>query len=175
MPIITAEPQIIYVEDVAYGGAVSEAQGTKFGSAINYLTERLIQLPFGLSGQTYQSLTLPYYPVGTLEVFPKNCTLSYVYVALEETGTSGTTSFDLQVAPANSNSFTTILSTQCSITSAAVDGVNFYSTGAAPSGVTLPVASTTTFTQGQKLRFVLTGAAVGGANLQIVVAFRPNN
>lgn len=175
MPIVTAEPQIIYSEDVSYGAANSEALFNKIGGVVNYISERLIQLPFGLTGQSYQSLAVPYYPVGTLEIFQKNCTLSYIYASLEETGTSGTTSFDLQVAPANSNIFTTILSTQCSITSAAADGVNFYSTGAAPSGVTLPVASTTTFTEGQKLRFVLTGASTFGANLQIIAAFRPNN
>lgn len=175
MAIVTSEPQIIYTNDVAFGSANSEALFNKIGGVVNYISERLISLNFGLTGQTYQSLTLPYYPVGTLEVFPKDCTLSFIYVSLEETGTSGTTTFDLQVAPANSNTFTSILSTQCSITSAAVDGVNFYSTGAAPSGVTLPVASTTTFTQGQKFRFVLTAAAAAGANLQIVAAFRPNN
>lgn len=170
---ITPEPEIIYVEDTQGGAAVSEALLAKYGATNNYLLNNFDRYSFGLSGGYYSSLVVPYEMTAQSERLRNACSITNLSVSLGDTGTAGTSTFKIEYQLAAGGAWTTIFSVNCSITSAAADGVQFESADVAPTGVTKPTLSVTTFAKGDKFRFSLTASATNAKNLMVDVWTKP--
>lgn len=173
---VTSEPELILDLDVAGGASVSESIGSKLGATSNFLLNNFVALPFGISGAPYSGLSgYPYTFTGSIEIARIRLNIEKVVIFNEVSGTSGTTEFRIEKQLAAGGSWTNIFSTNCSISNTAADSLLFESGGSAPSGVTLPVLSTTTMEIGDKLRFVLITAADQAENLKVRVICRPIN
>jgi hypothetical protein len=173
---IASEPELILDQDVAGGVSVSEAVGGKLGATSNFLLNNFVVFPFGISGAAYSGLSAyPYTFAGSIESSRMRVNIEKIVVYNEVSGISGTTSFRIEKQLAAGGSWTNIFSTNCSIVNTAADDLYFESTGAAPTGVTLPVLSTTTLELSDKLRFVLITAADQAQNLKVRVICRPIN
>ena len=171
---ISSAPSKIYIEDVQTGASVSESVGSKIGALVNFIADEFIRYPFGITGAPYSGLSS--YPctfTGTFESLAYNCVIEKITVFNEVSGISGTTEFKIERQLAAGGAWTSIFSTNCSIVNTAADNLYFESNGAAPSGVTLPVLSITSFSKSDKLRWVLVQAADQAENLKIRVITRP--
>lgn len=174
-PII-AEPELILDADVQGGASCSEALFAKFGSVSNFVLNNFVAFPFGVSGAPYSNLSAyPFTFAGSIESTRMRVNIEKIVVYNEVSGISGTTEFRIEKQLAAGGAWSNIFSTNCSISNTAADDLFFESTGAAPSGVTLPVLSTTTLELSDKLRFVLITAADQGQNLKVRVICRPIN
>jgi hypothetical protein len=174
-PII-AEPELILEADTQGGASCSEALFAKFGSVSNFVLNNFISLPFGISGAAYSSLSAyPFTFAGSIESLRHRVNIEKITVYNEVSGLSGTTEFRIEKQLAAGGAWSNIFSTNCTISNTAADDLFFESTGAAPSGVTLPVLSTTTLELSDKLRFVLITAANQAQNLKVRVICRPIN
>lgn len=173
---ITSEPELILDFDVAGGASVSESIGAKIGATTNFLLNNFIVFPFGISGAAYSSLSAyPFTFAGSIESTKIRVNIEKVIVYNEVSGLSGTTEFRIEKQLAAGGAWSNIFSTNCTIANTAADDLYFESTGAAPSGVTLPVLSATTLELSDKLRFVLISAANQAQNLKVRVICRPIN
>lgn len=173
---ITSEPELILDFDIAGGASVSESVGAKLGATSNFVLYNFVRFPFGFSGATYSGLsTYPYISTGSIEAATLKVNLEKIVVLNEVSGTSGQTEFRIDKQLAAGGAWSTILATNCVISNTAADDLFFDSTGAAPSGVTLPALLTTTLEIGDKLRFVLITAADQAQNLKVRVIARPIN
>lgn len=175
MALLTSERERFYQEDVAGGVSVSEFLGGKFGSNINFIYDRIVQvLEFGVSGAPYSGLSAyPYLFSNNNEVAIENYELLRVTVANQISGTSGQTEFKIERRPFGSGTWTNIFSTNCIIQNTAADALFFSSEDAAPSGVTLPVLNISSINAGDELRFTLISAALGASDLKIRVEVGP--
>lgn len=173
---INSEPELILDFDVAGGSSVSEAFGAKVGSTTNFILNNFVVFPFGISGAAYSSLSAyPFTFAGSIESTRMRVNIEKIVVYNEVSGISGTTEFRIEKQLAAGGAWSNIFSTNCTIANTAADDLYFESTDAAPSGVTLPVLSTTTLELSDKLRFVLITAADQGQNLKVRVICRPIN
>lgn len=175
MATIPSEPNLIRVEDVAYGAAVSEAMLSKMGATSNYLLENFDIYDFGITGAPYDSLSAyPYTFTQTVEVMRADCVITNILVSNQVSGTSGTTTFMLQRQLAAGGSWTDILSGNFSIDATAADGLYFKLTDVSyPSGVGAPTLTISSLAAGDRLRWVLVAAATGAEELGIKVVTRP--
>lgn len=170
---ITSSPQIMYQEDVEYGAAISEAVGSKQGAVTNYVLNNFTNMQFGVVGQTFGGLATPYVFNDTTEKALVAYEIKKIAVQLAVSGTAGTTTFLIEKQLAAGGAWTNIFSTNCSILNTAADDIQFNSDDVAPTGVTLPVLSTTALAKGDKLRFTLSSVATGAKNIQVYVILKP--
>ncbi|HEY9705639.1 MAG TPA: hypothetical protein V6C58_24585 [Allocoleopsis sp.] len=172
---VTSQRRKVYVEDVSGGVSVSESVGSKLGSSINFIFDRIVyKLLFGVGGGLpISSLTTPYTFSSYSEFALENLLAIRVRVALKTSGTAGNTEFYIERRPVGSGTWTNIFSTNCIINHAASDNLVFASDEAAPVNVTLPVLSTTSYNTGDEFRLVLVSAATGSENLQIFLETSP--
>lgn len=177
MAFLPSEPEKIHQEAVQGGAAVSESLLALVGSTSNFILDNFIYYPFGVTGAAYSSLgAYPYTFNGTAESVKYNSNIERIEVFNEVSGISGTTEFRIEKQLAAGGSWTNIFSTNCTISNAAADFLRFNSTDvSAPSGVVLPVLSTTSLAINDKLRFVLVSAADQAQNLHVRVITRPVN
>lgn len=176
MAAITPEPNRIFVEDTAYGAAVSEAMLTKMGGTSNYLLENFDIYDFGITGATaYDGLSAyPYTFTDTVEVMRSDCVVTDILVSNQVSGTSGTTTFMLQRQLAAGGAWADILSGNFSIDAAAADGLYFKLTdGSYPSGVGAPTVTISSLAAGDRVRWILVSAATGASQLHIQLVTRP--
>jgi hypothetical protein len=167
MAAVTSEPNLIFVEDVAYGAAVSEAMLTKIGGTHNYILNYFKEYPFGITGGYYSNLTVPYATLST-EIVNHDAVITDLFFEQELSGSSGTT--EIYILKNGS----TIFSVNPAISFSAGSNVSFYGlTGPTPSGVIKPVLLTTTLTKGDVLQMVLYTAAFQGRNFQCKIIARP--
>jgi hypothetical protein len=167
MPVITSEPNQIFVEDVAFSASVSEAVGNKIGATVNYILSYFEKYSFGITGGFYSLLTTPYSSIAT-EIVRSNCVITDIFVTQAISGTSGQTEFYIL------KNGVSIFSVNGVITSAAADDLSFFAlTGSTPGGVTKPVLTSTSLSAGDVLQFVLFTASVQGRNIQLDVITRP--
>jgi len=172
MAIITSAAAYIRSEDAEYKRSVSENILTKVGASINYLLETFDYYYFGVSGAPYSGLSAyPYTFSANKEVVESSRTILKVKVFNAVSGTAGTTEFKIERQLAAGGAWDNIFSTNCSILNTAADELFFESGGSAPTGVTLPVLSITSFAVGDRLRFVLISAATAAEDLRIYVTF----
>ena len=170
---ITGENSRMYEEDVQYGAAVSEATGYKLGALMNYIADKFSYYEFGVEGAAYSGLSAyPYTFSEAQEVVDLDATIYRIEVTNEISGTSGTTEFKIERQIGGAGAWSNIFSTNCSIVNTASDSLAFTTEDAAPTGVTLPVVSTTGLLKGDRLRFVLISAATGAQNLGVKVITR---
>jgi hypothetical protein len=170
---ITAENARMYEEDVRYGAAVSEAVGYKLGGFMNYIADKFSYYQFGIAGPSFGSLSAyPYTMSNQQEVIDLNATIYKIDVTLDVAGTSGNTEFRIERQVGGVGGWTNIFSQNCVIANTASDALVFSTLNAAPSGVTLPIVSTSSILQGDRLRFVIVGAATGAQNLKVKVVTR---
>jgi len=165
----------IQVEEVGYKAAVSEAVGGKIAGAINFINDyQNKQYYMGVTGG-FSSLVTPYTDIGIQEIFERASEIVNVSIRFGDSGTSGTSEFDIQWAADGSGTWASIFSTTPKVTSAATDNgafdINLES--ATPSGCTVPVLSKSTFAKGDKIRCNITSAAVAASSFVIVIRFRP--
>lgn len=174
MAYVTSEPKKIFTEDVQFSSSVSEAVANKIGAAINFILDEFIVYYFGVTGNPYSSLSsYPYTFSGCIENVFIDSEIHSIEVFNEISGISGNTVFYIEKQLAAGGSWTNIFSTNCTIANTAADNLSFSTLLAAPSGVTLPVLSTTTLAKNDKLRFVISSAATDAQNISIKVKTRP--
>ena len=170
---ITAENARMYEEDVRYGAAVSEAVGYKIGGLMNYIADKFSYYEFGVVGANYDTLSAyPYTFSDQQEVIDLDATIYRIEVTNDIAGTSGNTEFRIERQVGGAGGWSNIFSQNCVIANTASDALAFTTEDAAPSGVTLPVVSTSTLLKGDRLRFVLVSAATGAQNLKVKVVTR---
>lgn len=171
---VSSSPAKIYSEDIQTGSSVSESIGAKIGSVINFIIDEFVHYPFGVSGSSYSGLSsYPYTFSGSLESLKYNCVIEKITVFNEVSGISGTSEFYIERQLAAGGAWTNIFSTNCSILNTAADNLYFETGVAAPTGVTLPILSITSFSKSDKLRLVLVQAADQAQNLKIKLITRP--
>lgn len=170
---ITAENARMYEEDIRYGAAVSEAVGYKLGGLMNYISDKFSYYEFGITGPAFSGLSsYPYTMTDQQEVIDLNATIYKIDVTLDVSGTAGNTEFRIERQVGGAGGWTNIFSTNCTIANTAADALVFSTLDPAPSGVTLPVVSTTSILKGDRLRFVIVSAATGAQNLKVKVITR---
>lgn len=176
MSDITPERKMIQVEETSPQAAVSESVMTRVGAAINFInTSQNKQFFFGCGG-AYSNLSTPYLDIGIQEVFNDPSEIINVGGRFGETGSSGTSTFDIQWRPKDdSSAWASIFSTKPSVSNTATnDGVfDANAVSPLPSGCTAPVLSKTTFAAGDKLRCNIDSAATGSSDFFLTVTFRP--
>ncbi len=174
MTYVPSEPNKIHLEDVQFSASVSEAVGSKIAGSINYIFDQFDKYSFGISGATYSGLaTYPYVATGSVERVKINSVITNILFYNEISGTSGTTSIEIQRKP-TSGSWATIFSVNPTISNTASDDLFFtMNDSSAPSGVTLPVLVNSSLNEGDLLRFVLVSGAASAQNLKILITTRP--
>ena len=171
--VISSEPEQIFQEDTQYGAAVSEAILAKFGATNNYIMDYFDRYFYSITGGVFSQLSTPYTFNQTVEVVRVGCAVTSLEIYLGETGTTGTTEFKLERQLAAGGAWDNMLSTNCSITSSAADGVVFKSGDTGITGVTAPVFTITSLAAGDKIRLVLVSAATSAQNLTMTLYCRP--
>lgn len=168
----------IELEDVAFRSSISEAVGNKIGASLNFINRRqLDKHNFNLNGP---------YAMGAgstgadgIFVFPFDAELVAYALYNETSGISGTTEIDIKELSPGGAVVGSIFSTTPKIATTAASGAfSAYrfvdsTTLAAPTGHTLAVATTTTFTEGSALRLDLVSAMSGARTLDFTIYFRP--
>lgn len=176
MSDITPERKMIQNEETAPQAAVSESTMTRVGAAINFInTKQNKQFFFGCAGK-YSVLTIPFTDIGIQEVFNEAAEIINVGVRYGESGSSGTSTFDIQWRDKlDANAWASIFSTKPSVANTAPNDSVFDANGVSPtpSGCTQPVLSKTTFDPGDKLRCNIDAVAVNAADLFLTITFRP--
>lgn len=172
--LIASEPEKFYLEDMQGNASLSETLMNKIGASHNFIFDYFLRLNFGVSGAPYSSLSAyPYTFSNTMENVNIACELINIEVFNEISGTSGNTEFSIERQLAAGGAWTNIFSTNCTIANTASDNLFFKNTDTAPSGVTQPVISISSFALNDKLRFVIVGAASGASNLSVRLNLRP--
>ena len=176
MSDITPERKMIQNEETAPQAAVSESTMTRVGAAINFInTKQNKQFFFGCAGK-YSVLTVPFTDIGIQEVFNEASEITNVGVRFGESGSSGTSTFDIQWRPGDDSSpWASIFSDKPSVANTAPNDSVFDANGVSPtpSGCTQPVLSKTAFVAGDKLRCNIDAVAVDAADLFLTITFRP--
>lgn len=173
----------IQAEEVAYRSAVSESTFTRVAAAINHINYyQYKHFEFGFlkgitsTGQAkYNTFTAPLV-ISDSEAFPTDSEIVGITVEHNTSGSSGTSTLEIDWTTQNSASWTSIFSTPISVTSAAPADAQFDTFGNAttPTGCTVPVLSKTTFLAGEKLRCRCTALQAGFPNgFLIKIYYRP--
>lgn len=178
MTKVTEALNVIQEEEVQFNSSVSEATLFRMGALSNLIAAR--------SNKAFDFKFLgPYRPLSGGEdgarVFLWDSQITGISGYIRLSGASGTTTVDIHKIDTDGTDLGTIFSTKISITSAAVDGVVFYTnfldlTANAPTGITNGVelsAAILEFDQGQGLRVDVDSNAVGSRDLTINAHYRP--
>lgn len=124
MPIVPPARNNLFVEEVDYKSAVSEALMTRFAGQTNFLNQRhYYQKQFFLNG--FYEGAVGYAAVDGMEIFPFNAEIFDVGVFSIEKGISGTTELDIKIRTSSGGAATSIFSTTPKILSTAPDSTFF--------------------------------------------------
>ena len=168
----------VTVEETQYRASLSEATFNKFGGAVNFINKRQNDKhSWNLNG----SYKLGEGSTGTDGVFPCLFDMAITGFAYYNnvTGTSGSTVIDIHYMEADGTDNGSVFSTLPSVDDTASDNTTTIydvinsNTVANPTGHTLGVMDTTTFTAGQVLRLDLDSAMSDANTFQFVIYFRP--
>lgn len=178
MTKVTEALNEIQQEEVNFNASISEATLTRMGAVSNLIAAR--------SNKAFDFKFLgAFRPLNGGEdgarVFIWQSQLTGISGHLRLTGISGTTTIDIHKIDTDGTDLGTIFTTKISITSAATDGVIFYTnfldaSSNAPTGVTNGVevnAAALIFSQGQGLRVDIDGNASSARDLTINAHYRP--
>ena len=182
MSEITAARYNIQVEEVQYSSAVSESTFNKIGGSINHInTYQNNFLEFGFlkaispnGTPTYnQGQSVPAVMSG-IEPFIDSCEIYKVALIHGTSGSSGTSELDIEWAAHGSGTWATIFSTTPKATSSTASNTSWVTGLAAPTGITTPVLSKTTFAVGDRLRCKVVTLQVGSPNeFMLRIFYRP--
>lgn len=165
-------------EEVNFNSSISEATLTRMSAVSNLIAER--------SNKSFDFRFLgPFRDLNGGEdgyqVAIWKSQVTGISGGLRVSGDSGTSTIDIHKIDTDGTDLGTIFSTKISITSAASNGVIFYTnfldaSSNAPTGVTVPVelsADALVLEQGQGLRVDIDGNAVAARDLSININYRP--
>lgn len=176
---ITGARANIYVEDVQYRAAVSEAVGSKIGSSINFINNyQYDSRGFFLNGG-YGSYSGAQVGVDGAWGILFDVKLVGIFMFNLVAGVSGTTTLDVKRRTASGGSSTSIFSTKPSITSAAGNNAFVFNRTIDstvldnPAGTTLPIFGTTDLDAGDMLTLNIDAKQVSGENCGLVLYYRP--
>jgi hypothetical protein len=177
MTDITAARANIQTEETDYNSAVSESVLQKVGGSINFINDR--------QNKAYDFKFLgPFRPISGGEDGVRSVVFDIQIVAISGyirlSGSSGTTTVDLHSITGSTDNGS-ILDTKLSITSAATDGIAFYTnyldaSSSGGTGITLPTFAAATnrnLSQGDALRIDLDDNATSAYDLSINIHYRP--
>lgn len=182
MAEITAAKNNIQQEEVQYKAAISESTFTKIGGSINHInTYQNNFFEFGFlkgvtsSGSpTYnQGFSVPI-TISDAEVFVDAAEIYKISICHSTSGSGSTTELDIQWAAAGSGSWASIFSTTPKVASTASSDMTWATGLSAPTGLTSPVLSKTTFAAGDRLRCRAVTLQTGTPNgFMIKLFYRP--
>lgn len=166
-------------EDVAFRRGLNESLLSKVGSQnqfINYYQTDVKE--FKLNGSYSPATGIIYFD--GLASFFYNSEIVGLAFWNGLSGSSGTTEFDLRWRNQTNADQGSIMTTKASINSTSADGARGFENyvsgfSDAPTGVTLPVLSKTTFLQGESVYCVLTNSMAEGFNCGLTLFYRPIN
>jgi len=178
MTKVTEALNIIQQEETNFNSSVSEATLQRMGGVSNLIAARSNKsFDFRFNG--------PFFGISGGEdgyhIAIWDSQITGISGALRVTGSSGTTTVDVHKIDTDGTDLGTIFSTKLSITSAAADGVIFYTnfldaSENNPTGVTNPIntnAAALVLTQGQGLRVDIDGNATSSRDLSVNINYRP--
>lgn len=172
MAEITPARYNIQQEEVQYSAAVSEATFTKFGGSINHINTYQNNIAvFGFlkaispnGTPTYnQGFSVPLIISG-IDPFVDACEIYKVALAHDTVGSGGTSEIDIEWSAHGSGTWATIFSTTPKVASTASSNTSWVTGLSAPTGVTAPVLSKTTFAAGDRLRCKIVTMMTGSPN-----------
>jgi hypothetical protein len=172
---VNSEREKIYIQDVQGGASVSESVAAKLSASINFILDNITQkMQFGVTGNFYSDLILPYTFSQNSEVAAENLLIQRLNISQQISGISGQTEFKIEKRLAGGGTWNNIFSTNCIISNLAIDNLVFSSDDmTAPLNVTMPVLSITTLAKGDELRFVLINSANQARNLLVDLELSP--
>lgn len=125
MPIVPPARNNLFVEEIDYKSAVSEALMARFAGQTNFLNQRhFYQKQFFLNG--FYEGAVGFDAVDGMEFFPFNAEIFDVCVFNIEKGLSGTTELDIKIRTSSGGAATSIFSTRPEIFSTAPDFTYFF-------------------------------------------------
>jgi hypothetical protein len=154
------------------------APWTVDGSTIKIISNQLVATPqeehaWELNGN-YSKLVFPLNNIDSIFIAPRNITIQSVWIYCGNSGSGGTTEYDLQTVSSGSSVGTSILTTTGKVTSAAANNVwtDSGSIIGSQTGVTKPVIGTSAISAGTGLQFCIlqtsTGTNVQDARIRII-------
>ena len=164
----------LQIEELQTESGVSEATFQKLGSSVNFVNN------FQNKAFEYKFLG-PFRPISGGEDGVRSLIFNAEIVGLSgyirQSGTSGTTQVDIHSITGSTDNGA-ILSTPLSLTSAASNGIVFFTELLTPSssggtGITLPVFSATDFNAGDGFRVDLVSNADDALDLTLTIHYRP--
>lgn len=178
MSNLAGQRQIIQVEDISAGNAVSEALLSKLAAAVNFINEKqIMSRQFGVNGPYSLWLAYPQLDVGPSEEFFENYEIVNVLVKNETTGSGGATEVDIKVREDGTSVWTSIFATRpkflsTSSNKAKTDSKGTYGFSA---GVTQPIlnAGAQNLNAKCEMRFDLISAMTGASDVSVEIFYRP--
>jgi hypothetical protein len=177
--LVTPSREVLRIGDVAYGRAASEAIMSRFAATNNFIGKFQTDIKeFKLNGSYLVATDIDF--LDGVASFFYNSEIVGVFFYNGEQGTSGTTEFDLRWINTSGVDQGSIFSVTPKISSAALqNAIGFRnletSVDVAPSGVTLPTFSKTSFLQGESVYFRLASAMPEAQNCGLTIFYRPIN
>ena len=180
MAEIIPSRELLDEKDTAYKRSLSESIMTRFGATNNFIAKYQTDIKeFKMNGSYSVATGITYFD--GIASFFYNSEIVGVTFWNGQSGTSGTTEFDLRWQDENGVDQGSIFSVKPSINSTSSDetfaqrNLETGNDNGKTTGVTLPTFSKTTFTEGQAVYAVLTGAMVSAQNCGITIFYRPIN
>lgn len=180
MAEITPSRELLDEKDTAYKRSLSESIMTRFGATNNFIAKYQTDIKeFKMNGSYSVATGITYFD--GIASFFYNSEIVGVTFYNGQSGVSGTTTFDLRWQDENGVDQGSIFSVKPSINSTSSDetfaqrNLETGNDNGKTTGVTLPTFSKTTFTEGQAVYAVLTGAMVSAQNCGITIFYRPIN
>jgi len=179
MAEITPSRKVIEQEDTAYRRSVSEAILTKFGAQSNFINTYQNDIKEWKLNGSYSVATGITFFDGVASFFFQSEIVG-IYFYNGQSGSSGTTEFDIIWKDENGNDQGSIFSVTPKITSSSSDetiGFKNLITNKeiTPTGVTLPDFSKTEFLEGESLYLKLNSSMVSAQNGGLTIFYRPIN
>jgi hypothetical protein len=177
--LVTPSREDIYIGDTSYQRANSEAIMTRFGATNNFINTYQTDIKEWKLNGSYSVATGITFFDGVASFF-YNSEIVGVNFYNGQSGSSGSTDFDIRWIDTSGIDQGSIFSTQASIDSTSSDETIGFrnlttSTDISPTGVTLPVFSKTQFLEGESVYLVLTSSMVSAVNCGLTIFYRPIN
>jgi len=180
MADVTPARRNIRTEEVSYRSSVSEATFSKMGASVNFINDFQYDThSFRVNGNS--GLAAGSTATDGVYVFRYNAEIVGFSMFNAKVGTSGSMVVDMHRLTGGNTDSGSIFTVQPTVTTSSSDeNYMLYDVPNAtsivlPTGFTAPTFGTTTFNQGDALRFDLDAAFLDGRDFSVEVHFRPIN